>query len=102
MIWETPFTCFTTGSFADIQCILGQGFSGILGGPIVATIIVLILALILSFKLRLAPELIVVFMFSIIFVSAMAFAPDWIKWAFLIILAIIVGFGVNKFLKRGG
>lgn len=101
MVWESTLNCFTTGGFGDIECIIGQGFGGMLGTPLIATIVLIIIGLVISFKLRLPPELTIVFMVSLVSVMVYGITDQWIYSIFIIIVAIISGIGYYKIFRRG-
>lgn len=99
-MWESTLTCFTTGSLSDLECLIGNGLMGIFGSPIILTIVMLVFGVILCWKLKISFDLTVVFMVSLIDVMVLAFAPVWLKWLSILIVACIVGWGFYKFSRR--
>ena len=99
-MWESTLTCFTTGTFADIGCVIGQGFLNMLGNPVFVTIFVLFFGSFLAFKFKAPLPLTVIFLFSLVNALTFAYAPDWLKWVLLIVMSIGGGYGLFKLLRR--
>ena len=100
MIPNATFSCFTTGSFSDMECILSHGIGGMFGGAIIATLIIMIGTLIFLYRLKLQPELIAVVMSCEFLIMMFVMAPPWMFWTVILLLLILAGFGFSKFLKR--
>lgn len=96
-MWES---CLTTGSFADLECIIGQGFFNIFGNPIYVTAFVLVAVLFIIFKMKISFDLGLLFLFSIIFALSLSIAPQWIFWLLAIMIGFITGFILYRLLRR--
>jgi len=100
MVWETTLTCFTTGTFADIECLLSQGFYLIFGNSILVSLFVVFAGVLLSYKMRIPLDLTAIFLFGLIFILNLGVAEQWVFWVFILIMAIGSAYGYYKFTKR--
>lgn len=99
MAWGTSL-CFATGGLGDIVSCLGAGFGNIFGGTLFLVIFALIVTFLISWRLKLSADLTAVFLLGTVFALTLGYAEDWIKWILIIILAIVTGYGVYKFMRR--
>jgi hypothetical protein len=102
MVWESSMGCFATGTFADIECFIGQGFMSLFGNGIMLSIFIMLMGVLISYKLKLPMDLSAIFIFSMVLVANMAFMPDWVMWITVLLLAMVTGFGFYKFMKSRG
>lgn len=93
-------SCFTTGTFGDMECFLVNGFGALFGGPEFLTIVTMAFSLILTFKLKLPPDLAVVWNVALLLVATTSFAPEWLFWAVLIAVLTMAGWGLYKWANR--
>ena len=100
MVWESTLTCFSTGSFADIECIIGSGLLSIFGNPIYLTLISMVFFVALAWKLKLPLDLTAIFLLGIVSVFTLTFVEQWVQWLIIIFLAIGAAYGLYKFIKR--
>lgn len=96
-MWES---CLTTGSFADLECIIGQGFFSIFGNPIYISAFILVTSLFIIFKMRISFDLGLLFLLSLVFTLSLSIAPQWIFWLLIIVIGIISGFALYRLLRR--
>jgi len=102
MVWESTLNCFTTGSFADLECFIGNGFMSIFGTPVYLTIFAIFAGVAICWKLKIPLDLSGIFLLSLVFVINMAFAPDWILYLAIILIASIAGYGYYKLFRARG
>jgi predicted neutral ceramidase superfamily lipid hydrolase len=100
MAFESTLACMTTGSFSDLQCILGHGFLGLFGNYAVALIFSMLAWIFISRKFNLSFDFTLIGGLTLVFFLTFLVAPQWMFFAFALILLTIAGWGYYKWGRR--
>ena len=102
MVWESTLTCFNSGGWDGISCILGQGVMNMAGTQLLAGMLMIGIMVYASFKMRLPWTFTISAMVIFGIVMTFKYLENWIGALLILIALFLAGYGFYKWWKGRG
>jgi hypothetical protein len=102
MVWESVLSCFTSGGWDGVTCILSQGILNMAGDEMIAGLLLLSLFFYASFRFKLPWQFTLMAATWFVAILSMKYINEWVGMFILIMSLFIAGFGFYKLWKGKG